>query len=345
MEGRDFIKKLSNCFAGSGREDALHPLLREYFQKYSDEIKIGRLGDFCAVKRGRGKLKIMVAAHGDEIGLMVKAIDDRGFIRFTNFGGVDPKTLLAQEVIIYGKKEVYGVIAAKPPHVLSKEEMKSAVKIEDMLIDTGMTREELAEFVSAGDYISIKREAVNLSGDYITGKALDNRVGIAVMYECAKLLENIEHEADVYFVVTTMEELGHFGVRTMTYNIEPDIGIAVDVTFGDKYENLYLPSECGKGVEICLGPNLHPELSEMLIKISEEKAIPYTIDVIPANTGTDAWDIQNIKGGIPTLMLSVPLKFMHTATECVKYNDIEAAAKLLALFIKSFKDWGQVYDA
>lgn len=347
MEGKEMLYKLSNGLGISGTEHCLYPVLLEYFKKYTDEISYGKLGDFTAIKKGRedGKLKVMIAAHSDEVGLMVSHIDDRGFIGFTNVAGVDAKTLPCQEVIIHGREDVYGVVGAKPPHVLTEEDMKKAVKMEDMLIDTGMSLEEIKKLVNIGDFISIKRNCTDLQGDFITGKALDDRAGISAMLECAKELQNLKHSADVYFVATTMEERGHLGAKTMAYEINPDIGIAVDVTFGDKYADSDIVSECGKGIEITIGPNIHPELSERLMKIADDYNIPYFIDVAPGRTGTDAWDIQVARAGIPTLLISIPLKYMHTSTEVINYKDVIKVGRLMALFIASFKDWGEIYNA
>jgi tetrahedral aminopeptidase len=345
MEGKELMFKLSDSFGVSGNEYLLHGILEEYFKEYTDEIKIGRLGDFVAIKNGssNGEFKIMIAAHADEVGLMVKGIDERGFISFVNVCGVDPKTLPAQEVIIHGIREVYGVIGAKPPHVLSAEDMRKAIKMEDMVIDIGMTKIEANKVVSVGDFINVKRNCINLIGDYVTGKALDDRCGIAAMFECAKELQKMKHSADVYFVATTQEERGHLGAKVMSYDINPDIGIAVDVDFGDKYAYSDVKSECGKGVEITIGPNIHPELGEKLMRVADEYKIPYEIDVHPGVPGTDGAAIQISREGIPTLIVSIPLRYMHTSTEVISYGDVREAGKLLALFIAAIKDWGDIY--
>jgi len=345
MEGKEILKKLSDLNAVSGSEYLLQDDLECIFKPYVNEIKKGKMGDFIAIKRGEGedRLKILITAHVDEIGLMVTDIDERGFVSFTNVGGVDPKTLPAQEVIIHGLRDVYGVIGAKPPHVLTEKDRKKAIKMDEMVIDCGMTKDELKELVKIGDYITIKKESLELLGDFITGKALDNRVGIMALYECAKELNKIKHTADVYFAATTQEERGLLGIKTTTYEVNPDIGIVVDVTFGDKYANPDIQLECGKGVEITIGPNIHPELSEKLIKLADEYGIPYTIDVAPGGTGTETWNLQVTREGVPTLLVSVPIKYMHTSTEIVNYKDIVRAGRLLALFISSLKNWGDIY--
>lgn len=341
MEGKDLLFKLSNSFGISGSEHKLHGILEEYFKECTDEMKINRIGNFTAIKKGTGKLKVMLAAHADEVGLIVTEIDDRGFVHFGNLAGVDGKTLPAQEVVIYGKREVYGVIGAKPPHVLTAADMKKAVKMEDMVIDTGMTKEELSEIVSVGDFITPKRECKNLLGDFITGKAFDDRASIAAMYECAKELQNIKHDADVYFVSTVQEERGCLGAKVMSYDIDPDLGIAIDVTFGDKYAIPDLESECGKGPAISFGPYIHGEYFEKLTEVADDYNISYCVEIAPRSTGTDGDNIQASRDGIPTLVVSIPLKYMHTSTEVINYKDVKSIGRLLALFIASLKDRGE----
>lgn len=345
MDGKELLFKLSDSHGVSGDEYRLNDIIISAFSEYTDEIRKGKLGDVAAIKKGsrEGEYKIMVAAHADEVGLIVTDIDERGFIHFTKVAGIDPKTLPAQEVIIHGKREVFGVVGAKPPHVLSSDDMKKAPKFEEMLIDIGMTREESKGIVSVGDFITINRECTSLLSDYVTGKALDDRAAIATMYECAKYLQKIKHSSDVYFVATTMEELGHLGAKTMAHEISPDVGVAIDVTCADKYAISDIYAECGKGVEISLGPNLHPELTERVIKLAEEYNIPYIISVEPGPTGTDAWDIQVARQGIPTILLSIPLRYMHTSTEVINYRDVVEAGKLLALFISCVREWGDIY--
>jgi tetrahedral aminopeptidase len=345
LRGKELMFKLSDSHGISGNEYKLHGILEEYFKEYTDEIKYGKLGDFVAKKNGssKGNFKIMLAAHADEVGLMVKDIDERGFIRFTSVCGVDPKTLPAQEIVIHGKQDVFGVIGAKPPHVLTAEDMKKAIKMEDMLIDVGMIREEVIKVISVGDYINVKRECINLLGDFVTGKALDDRSGIAAMYECAKELQKMKHTADVYFVATTQEERGCLGAKVMTYDINPDIGIAIDVDFGDKYAYEDTVNECGKGIEITVGPNIHPELVEKLIEIADKYKINYEIDVAANAQGTDGAAIQISREGVPTLLISIPLRYMHTSTEVICYKDVIEAGKLLALFIASVNEWSDIY--
>jgi endoglucanase len=344
MEGRKMLFRLSDIAGVSGSEDNLHEILEEYFKEWTDETTRGRLGDFTAVKKGSGGggPRILVEAHSDQIGFMVKSIDERGFVHFTGVTEIDPAILPAQEVVIHGRKDVYGVIGMKPPHVLTPEERKTAVRMEDMKIDVGMTQEEAKSLIKPGDTITAGGPCTDLLEGYITGRAMDNRTSLCAMYECARLLKGYGHTADVYFSAAPMEEIGCLGGGPAAYAADPDAAIVLDVTFADTYGYSELPGGCGDGVEIAVGPNVHPELTDELISIAEENCIPYFISVYPGHTGTDAYDIQVTREGIPTVLISIPIRYMHTFTEVVKYEDIERAARLTALFISSLKGWGDL---
>lgn len=337
MDVRDFMKFLSDSTGVSGYEHLISDKVVQAFKDYVDDISIDKLGNVISVKKGENNInniKIMIAAHMDEIGLMVKDIDEKGFIRFTTIGGIDPRTLLAQEVIIRGKQEIFGIVGAKPPHLQAADEREKAVDIDDLMIDVGFRKEKVNELVKIGDIITIKRELVDLQGEYVSGKALDDRAGVATMLECAKELKKLKHECDVYFVSTVQEEVGVRGATVSTYKINPDIGIAIDVGFGTTPE---LPREytldMGKGPGIGLGGNIHPTLREKLTDIAKEYNIPFQYEIEPGPTGTDARAIQITRCGIPTLLISLPLRYMHTSIETVNLKDIKMSAKLLARFI------------
>lgn len=322
----------------SGYECEISNVIEEYFKPYSDDIVKDKLGNLIILKKGNtgDRKKIFLAAHMDEIGLMVKQIDEKGFIKFTNVGGIDQRTLLAQEVIVHGKVDLFGVIGNKPPHILSEEEKKKTVKMEDMLIDVGLHKEEVKEIVSVGDIISIRRKMIDLQGDRISSKALDDRAGVAVMYECIKELNKMNHDCDVYAVATVQEEVGLRGAITSTYNIFPDIGIAIDVGFASTPEltNDDL-SELGKGPAMGFGANIHPKVYEGLTQIAKEYNLPYQEEIHPGETGTDAWAIQVTQSGVAAGLISIPLRYMHTSVEVVDLNDIKNAGKILANFIVS----------
>jgi len=226
LKTKELIQILTEASGVSGHEEEVARVIEGHLKDYCDELKRDALGNIIALKKGtKGNSKIMLAAHMDEIGLMVKDIDEKGFIRFTNIGGVDQRTLLCQEVVIHGTEKVYGIIGVKPPHLTTAEERGKALTIEQLMIDTGYSQEELKELVSIGDVITIKRNLLSLKNDWISGKALDDRVGVAVLYACLKELQNVNHQADVYCVATVQEEVGTRGAVTSTYGIDPDINI------------------------------------------------------------------------------------------------------------------------
>ncbi len=338
MNIKTVLKEISETSGVSGHEKEVSQIIKKHFERYCDSVTEDALGNIISVKKGNraNNKKIMLAAHMDEIGLMVKDIDKRGFIQFTNIGGVDQRTLLCQEVIIHGEEDVYGLIGIKPPHVTSAKERKESLSIEDLAIDTGFTKEELESKVKIGDVITIKRNMINLQNDWIAGKALDDRAGVVSLLMCLKELENFNHEADIYFVITVQEEVGTRGATTAAYSINPDIGIAVDVGFGKTPElSQYETIDIGKGPAITVGPNIHPNIFEKIKEVASNEYIDYQIEVAPGPSGTDAWPMQVSRAGVATGVLSIPLRYMHTSVETISLSDIEKTGKLLANFIIS----------
>ncbi|MDK2800526.1 MAG: tetrahedral aminopeptidase [Clostridiales bacterium] len=340
MSTNDFLLTLSSLTAVSGYEHVSLTEIKKFFQPYCDLVYDDKMGNIIGVKKTKTKTphKVMLAAHMDEIGLMVKSIDEKGFIKFTNIGGVDQRLLLAQEVIVHGKEELFGVISAKPPHLQSKEEANKAVKMEDLVIDVGMEAEKVKKLINIGDIVSFRSSLTTLMNKYICGKSMDNRVGVAVMIECLKELNRQDIDVELYAAATVQEEVGLRGATVISYDINPDIGIAIDVCHGDtpdvSKDETYVTS---KGPVITLGPNIHPKLAKKIMNIAKEYNIPFQTDVDPGNTGTDAWAIQVTRAGIPTLLVSIPLRYMHTTVETVCYNDIANAGKLLAIFIRKLE--------
>ena len=279
--------------------------------------------------------KVMLAAHMDEIGLIITKIDDEGFLRFSTVGGIDQRVLLAQEVIVHGKTDLPGVIGAKPPHVQAPEERNNAVPIDELKIEVGNdSKDQLDELVGIVEHATINRKVENLNGSLMAGKAMDDRAGVAVMLECLKALANMNHIADVYAVATVQEEVGVRGATTSTYGIVPDIGIALDVGHGDMSGVAeHLTISLGNGPGIAMGPHVHPSLHKRLVQTAKDWNISYTLEPAVRPGGTDAFAIQITQAGIPTALLSLPLRYMHTAVETLDYDDVRKTARLLAQFI------------
>ena len=333
---KDLIKKFSTMHGISGFEYRINREIAEIISPFCDEVKIDTLGNVIAVKYcGKPKAKkLLIEAHIDEIGLMVKNIDENGFITFVNVGGVDARILPAAEVVIHGKRDVKGVIGAKPPHIMSDGEEKKAIKIENMSIDTGLAASELEKIVSIGDSITFAVDAKELTCGQLTGKSLDDRASIAVLIDVMKNISNYPAKVDVYAVLAVQEEVGGFGAMTAGFSIYPDFAIAIDVCHGITPDNSYSAYEVGGGTVITMGPNIHHKMFEMLQSTAKAHSIKFQIDVDGGNTGTDAWQFQVVREGIPTGLLSIPLKYMHTPVETIAVSDVEATSELTAEFIK-----------
>jgi len=275
----------------------------------------------------------MLAAHIDEIGLMITRILDGGFLSFTTVGGFNPATLVAQEVTIHGRKRVYGVIGIKPPHVTSEEERKKPHKIKDLFIDTGYSKEELEKLVKIGDIATLNRDPISLQGSLISAKAFDDRACVAVMLETAKELNKISHKSNIYFTATAQEETGTRGAKTSSYKINPDIGIVLDVGFGKTPDMPSDSPELGKGPILAYGGRLNPKLTRKFAEVCKKYNYPLQHEAMPAKTGTDTEALQVSREGIPCILLSIPLRYMHTSVETIDLYDVEITGKAIARFI------------
>ena len=336
MDTKEFLFRICDSSGVSGYESETAGLIKDAFTPVCDEVNIDKLGNVIALKKGKGKGKVAFFSHMDEIGLVVLDFAGNGFLHFTQIGGYDQRTLLGQEVIIHGQngtKKVFGVIGIKPPHLNTPEDVGKSVKMSDMLIDTGYTEEQLKKLVKTGDIITINRQCIELKGDNVAGKAMDDRACVAVMYEAAKLLKDFNHDMDVYFVSTTQEEVTFRGAQTSAYAIYPDIGVALDVGFA-KTPELKPTIEAGKGPAIAMGPNSHPKVVDMLKTAAKDNGIPYQVEVMTSgHSGTDATAVQIVRCGVASCVISLPLKYMHTSVETAMMKDITQTARLIAAMI------------
>jgi endoglucanase len=337
----DNLMKLSNTSGVSGYEWEVGKLIKNIFDKYCDETYIDEMGNVVGIKKAltQNSRKIMLAAHSDEIGLMVKNIDDKGFVQFTSIGGVDHRILPGLEVIIHGKEKFFGVIGAKPPHLQKKDETKKAITYEDMSIDTGISANKLKEFVNIGDIISFNISSCMLLNNLVTGKSLDNRAGISVIENCLSELQSFNINSEIYSIATVQEEVGLRGAIMGSYKIAPDIAIVIDVCHGGTPDaSRDETSKINNGPVITMGPNIHPKLVGLLQDTAKEYNFNFQVDIEPGNTGTDAWAIQVSRTGVPTVLISVPLRYMHTTVETVSIDDIKKSGKLMAFFIKRLEE-------
>ena len=340
-ETAELLKKLSNAHGVSGSEESLHAVIRKELKGCVDEIYDDRMGNLIAVKKGN-KFRVMLAAHMDEIGLSVKYIDDKGFIRFAALGGWYAPTLYNQRVILHGSEgPLYGVIGGKPPHMMDEDERKKGVKIEDMFIDVGaINREEVENFgISVGTPVTIDREFSRLANSRVTGKAFDNRAGVAMLI---KTLQQVKSPFTIYGVFTVQEEVGLKGARTSAYALDPDVAIATDVTIPGDHPGIEMkdaPVEMGKGPVVTIldasgrGLIAHKAVVAWLRDVAEEHKIPVQFEVGTGGT-TDATAIHLTKGGIPSTTLSIPSRYIHSPVEILDLLDLEASVELLVAALK-----------
>lgn len=338
MSAKDFLQKLSEAHGVSGYEHAIRELVIEEFRPYADEISVTPMGNVIALKRGVGESpapKVLIEGHMDEIGLMVTDID-QGYLRFTQVGGFDVRVLLAQEVIVHGKEPLRGIIGARPPHVLSAEERDKVIPMIDLWIDVGLPEARVRELVEIGDLVTIARRIIPLKNNLVAGKSFDDRAAVVTVAEALKQLATMKHAWDVYAVANVQEEIGLRGAMTSTYQVNPDVAIAVDVGHADQpnvSEVDAIPLNGGMGIAI--GPNIHPLVYEHLTELAKANEIPFKIAPEEGPTGTNAWAMQVVREGIPTGLIDIPLRYMHTSVETISLSDLERIGRLLALFCAS----------
>jgi endoglucanase len=332
----ELLRKLSEASGIPGREEEIRELIREALAEHVDEISVDRLGNLIARKKGPGP-KVAVAAHMDEIGFLVSHVDEKtGYLRIEPLGGFDPRTLIAKRVTVHTRAgPLVGLIGTKPIHILTEEEKKKKVEIKDLFVDLGLPGEKAKEAVRVGDPVTL-RQSFSEVGELVSGKALDDRVGVYVGIEAMRRLSG--QQADVYFVGTVQEEVGLRGARTSAFALAPDIAVALDVTLAcdmpGVQEHQHI-TRLGEGVAIKLKDSAsisHPGLVRFLIEIAEEEKIPYQLEILPRG-GTDAGAMQLAREGAAVVTLSVPTRYVHSVVEAAHKKDIQAAIDLLVAFL------------
>ena len=333
------LKRLIETPGVPGREEKQREIAREELGSLTDEVRTDDLGSVIGTKRGSGDARVMVAAHTDEIGFLVKYIDDKGFLRLQTLGGHDPANMVSQRVLVTTSEgeTLRGALqpARKPPHIATEEDKKPP-KANEFFVDLGMAADTVQEKVRIGDYVVMDRTLEKVGDDFM-GKAMDDRIGVFVMYEALRAMG--DHTATVFAVATSQEEVGVRGAEASGSALEPTVVVALDVTLamdvpGGGNENTI--TELGKGVAIKImdGYSIsHPKLVEHLRAVAERENLPYQMEILPAG-GTDAGGVQRLHGGIPTVTLSVPCRYVHTPNEMVSEADVEAAVTLLARFLE-----------
>ena len=344
-EIKNLLEKFSNAHGISGHEKEVRSILEEEIKPYVDEIKTDKLGNLIATKNGEGP-SVMIAAHMDEIGFMVKYIDDQGYIYFSKSGGWFDQTLLNQRVIIHtAKKDIFGVIGSKAPHVMKAEEIKKVVEMDTMYIDIGALDKKDAEKagIEVGDTVTVDRKYQGLMNDFASGKALDNRAGVVSMIETARILSKQKVKAKIIYVGTVQEEIGLKGARTAAHGINPDVALAIDTTIPGDHPGIEKKSstlELGKGAVITVsdaegaGIVVDENTLNWLKTTAKNKKMSYQLSVSEGGM-TDAAIINLTRDGIPSGGISIATRYLHSPAEVVNLKDIDSCAKLTAEAIKS----------
>ncbi len=298
-----------------------------------------KLGSLIGIKRATQPLaaprRIMLSAHMDEIGLMVRDVVD-GFIFVHSIHGIDSRIMLSMPVMVHGLRELPGIVASVPPHLLKPENRTKYPGFDELIIDVGLPAAEVAQLVQIGDLITPDAPMLELNGSRVAGKAMDDRACVAAVTVCLHELKSLQHQWDVYAVATVQEETGLLGATTAAYYVKPDIAIALDVTFAAQPGvDADTGAEINAGPEIYLGPNFHTKLVEKIKAVASTNELKLQESVIPGASGTDAWAIQVALEGIPTALLSIPVRNMHSPIETLDLRDITRTGRLLAQFIAS----------
>lgn len=330
------LKNMLSVSGLSGHEAPIRKIIQETWTPLADEIAVSRLGSLHALHRGTApqpRPSLLAVAHMDAIGLIVSGIQD-GFLRFTEIGGVDPRILPGQKVTVYGRKPLTGVVVQPPPRLLPAGYAEKPVPMEYLFIDIGLEPEEVKRLVRVGDPVSFAQPPLETAGETLVGHSLDNRASVACLTHFLELLQDRPHAWDVWAVASVQEEVTMAGARSSAFALRPSLALVVDVTFGSSPGSpSHLTFPMGKGPTLGWGPNIHPYLFKSFKELADRMEIPYAVEVMPRHSGTDAFGIQITEAGIPCMVISIPLRYMHTPVEMVHIKDITRAGRLMAEFV------------
>jgi endoglucanase len=336
-ETKQLLKELVGIPGLSGHERLIQETIAEKWKSLTDEMETSKLGSLHGLCHGLGKEprnSILIATHMDTIGLMVTGIED-GMLHLSAIGGVDVSTLPGLTVTVHTREQnLPGLVILPPRHTLPPQNASGSPKLEHLLVDTGLSSKEVAKKVHIGDLVTYTLEPFDMGDGYFSSPALDNRASVAVLTETLKLLKTRRHSWDVWAVATVQEEIGLIGAATSGYQLRPTLGVVVDVNFASgpgtpSHESF----EMDKGPTFDFGPSTHPKLFQSFINLANSIEIPYQRCVYHRRSGTDADKLQLAAEGIPTMGVSIPLRYMHTPVEMIQLRDIQRTARLLAAFI------------
>lgn len=336
----NMLRSLTQTPGIASREDKVRDVVAGYLGPLVDELSVDALGNLIGHRKGSGGPRIAIAAHIDEIGFLVRHVDDNGFLRVQRVGGFDPRVLVAQRVLVHtrGGDSLPGVFqpASKPIHLMQPGEAKD-LKLEDLFVDLGMAVETVKEQVRIGDMVTLDRDLVTV-GDTVVSKALDDRVGVYVMIEAVR--KATESTAEIFAIATTQEEIGLRGAHASAYSVDPDIAIALDVTIaadipGGTPDAYVTKLGGGTAIKILDSSQIaNPKVVDHLRELAEEHGIPHQLEILPFG-GTDAGAFQTSRGGTATSTISIPTRYVHTVNEMAHVDDIQASVDLLAAFLNA----------
>jgi len=333
---KSLLRNLITAPGLSGYETPVRKIIEEAWEPLTDELHSSKLGSLHGLKQGVGEEPrpgILIATHMDAIGMMVTRITD-GFLYITEIGGIDARVLPGQPVTVFGREELPGIIAQPPSWLLPVENHTEAVPIEKLIVDTGLSPRQVNQLVRVGDIVSFAQPPIELGSDLLSGHSLDNRASVAALTHCLEMLQHREHFWDVWAVATTQEEETLGGAATSAYQIGPQLAIVIDVTHAKGPSTpAHKTFDMGKGPVLGWGPNVHPGIHHAMNETADRIEMSTQLEVMPRNSGTDAISLQITSEGIPTMIVSIPLRYMHTPVEVVHLKDISRVGRLLAEFI------------
>ncbi len=330
MELEQFLREVIAQPGLTGHEGPVARLIADKFRPLCDEVYITSTNSVIARKKGNGP-KVMFAAHLDEIGLMVTKVEKDGSLRMGSVGGVDPRILPGMRVTVLGKETLLGVVGAKAPHLLTEKEREQNYQRDDLYVDLGLPADKVQSLVQIGDLIQLENRFVELKNRRYATKTADDRACVAILYRAMQLLANMRHEADLYFVATCQEEIGSWGAKMAGFEVDPDFGVALDVCHAATPDATQFTHEVTSLVA-SMGPYIHPVLRQKLSDVAKEQNIALQTAVVPRSTSTDADDLGVVRGGVPTILLELPLKYMHTTVELFDMHALQEGGRLLANF-------------
>lgn len=335
-ESYGFLKAIQEAPSPSGFEQPVQRLVRKRMERFADSIETDVHGNVIVGLNPKGSPRVMLAGHCDQIGLMVKYIDDNGYLFVAQIGGVDPAVLPGSRVVVHAEHgPIDGVIGRKPIHLLKPEERGAKVELRELWVDIGAKdKKETERVVSVGDPVTFRLEMVRLGADLVTSPGFDNKCGTFVVMEALRLCSVKKIRCALFAVSTVQEEIGLRGAKTSCFGIDPQVGIAADVTHATDYPDIDKRTagdlKLGAGPAIATGANVNPSLEAMLTKAARAKRIPFQLEAEPGGTGTDASVMQLTRSGVASALVSIPSRYMHTQVEIVSLSDLQAAARLIA---------------